>query len=175
MAQVAVEKIDGKKTGPPSFSDEMKALSDRIRNRAFELFELRGGIEGCAVDDWLAAEKELLRMPQSELVEKDGTFKIRLDAPGFEAGDINITAQPDAVVVRASASHKHQSDEENVHFCEFEERNLFRRFDLPHPIALEKVTASLDNGVLQLLAPKAAEEPVKLQPATAKAKTSVAA
>jgi HSP20 family molecular chaperone IbpA len=33
---------------------------------------------------------------------------------------------------------------------------MFRRFDLPEPINVDKVTANLDKGVLQLIALKQA-------------------
>ncbi len=173
--QVAVERIDGKKAAPESFVDEIQALSDRIRRRAFDLFERRGGVDGFAVDDWLNAEQDLLLRPQSELVEKDGTFKLRISATGFGPGDVKVIAQPEALIVKASASHNHEKKEENVHFCEFDEKTLYRRFDLPHRIAIDNVTASLDNGILELLAPKTTEEPVKVQPMPAKAKAPAAA
>ncbi|MGZ4820533.1 MAG: DUF2934 domain-containing protein [Terriglobales bacterium] len=36
-------------------------VEERIRCRAYELFETRGGEHGRALDDWLQAETELLR------------------------------------------------------------------------------------------------------------------
>jgi len=35
-------------------------LEERIRSRAFQLYEQRGGITGHDLDDWLQAEKEVL-------------------------------------------------------------------------------------------------------------------
>ena len=34
-------------------------LQEKIRQRAYELYELRGGEEGLDVDDWLKAESEV--------------------------------------------------------------------------------------------------------------------
>ena len=34
-------------------------LEDRIRNRAYEIYVLRGGQSGSELDDWLQAEAEL--------------------------------------------------------------------------------------------------------------------
>lgn len=39
--------------------DDSPALKDRIRCRAYELYEQRGREEGHDLEDWLAAEKEL--------------------------------------------------------------------------------------------------------------------
>ena len=36
-------------------------IEERIRRRAYELYEERGKVDGFALDDWLQAERELLR------------------------------------------------------------------------------------------------------------------
>jgi hypothetical protein len=43
--------------GPPAAAPDR----ERIARRAYELYLQRGGAEGEAVEDWLAAERELLR------------------------------------------------------------------------------------------------------------------
>jgi HSP20 family protein len=161
MSQVAVEKVDGKKPVTASILGELEKLSDKIRQRAFEIFESRGGGDGFAIDDWAAAERDLFRIPESELVEQDGKFEAKLTAPGFEPAEIHVTALPDALVVKASSTHKHDESKGNVRFCEFDQKTLFRRFDLPASIDVEKVTANLEKGVLHLTAFKAKEVPAK--------------
>lgn len=156
--QVAVEKLDEKKAGAASILDEIKKLSEQIRKRAFEIFEGRGGGDGFATNDWAAAERDLFRIPESELIEQEGKFEVEVSAPGFDAGEVKVTALPDALIVKATSTHKHDKTEGEVHFCEFGEKTLFRRFDLPTPINVNKVTANLDKGVLHLTAFK--EKPV---------------
>jgi Protein of unknown function (DUF2934) len=41
----------------PELSTEME---ERIRQRAYELYEQRGKVDGLALDDWLQAEAEIL-------------------------------------------------------------------------------------------------------------------
>ena len=41
------------------------SAEEKIRVRAYELFERRGGEHGRALDDWLQAEAEFLRQRQS--------------------------------------------------------------------------------------------------------------
>jgi Protein of unknown function (DUF2934) len=36
----------------------------RIRRRAYEFYEERGRVDGFALDDWLEAEREILRAPE---------------------------------------------------------------------------------------------------------------
>jgi DUF2934 family protein len=48
-----------------SGSDADDNLSDRVAARAYELYQARGGGDGQAWDDWLAAERELAPPGQS--------------------------------------------------------------------------------------------------------------
>jgi HSP20 family protein len=159
MPQITVERVDEKKSGASSVWSELEALSERVRQRAFDRFEKGGYREGYAMGDWLDAERDLLLYPESELLEKESEFEFRVSAPGFEAGDIKVTALPDALLVQASAStHSHDKSDGKVRFCEFGQKTLFRRFDMPEPINPDKVAASLEKGMLHIVAPKTRTE-----------------
>src|SRR5580704_7187866 len=114
MPQVAIEKLDEKRAAGSSVFNEMKTLSERIRQRAFELFERRGAGDGLAVDDWLSAERDLFRLPESELIEKDGKFEARVSAPGIDPEDVKVTALPDALIVKGSSTHKHERTDGDI-------------------------------------------------------------
>jgi HSP20 family protein len=167
MSQVAVEKVNLQAATAPSVFEEIRILSERIRERAFEIFAHRRDEEGSAESDWLSAERDLLRIPESELVEKDGRYEVRVSAPGFEPNEVQITALPDALIVKAASTHRHDKTEGDVRFCEFGQKTLFRRFDLPEEIDMGQVKADLDKGMLILTAPKVKKELALVQNATA--------
>ncbi len=167
MSQVAIEKIHGEGPESRSLFEEIGNIAERIRQRAFELFQRRGAGNGADVDDWLSAERELIWSPASDLIDKAGAFELQVAVPGFDAKDVNVTALPDAIVIRAETTHRHDKTEGDVRFCEFGERSLFRRFDLPAPINVDKVTANVDKGVLKLTAAKANVASEKKIPAAA--------
>ena len=167
MSQVAIEKVDEKQIGTASIFEEVKALTERIRERAFQIFEGRRSGDGSAAEDWLNAERDLICSSEAELVEQDGKFEVRMNAPGFEPGDVKVTALPDALIVKAASTHTHTGKEANVRFCEFGQKTLFRRFDLPEPINPDKVTADLNKGVLHLMAVKAKQADAPKQKAIA--------
>jgi HSP20 family molecular chaperone IbpA len=152
MLEVAVEKLDGKKARTASIFDEMKAHEDRIRQRAFEIFKWRGGGDGSAMDDWLKAEHDLLEIPESYFMAKDGKFEIRVNAPGFNAGEVRVMALPNAVIVKAESAQELERLAGKAQFSELDRKTLFRRFDLPEAINLDSVTANLDKGVLHVTA-----------------------
>lgn len=152
MANIAVQRIGGDAAPVSSIFNEMNALAERTRQRAFEIFE--NGGTGDPMRDWLTAERDLFQIPKSDLVEKDGKFEVSMEAPGYDPEDVQVTALPNALIVRAKCSHEHRNTEGTVHFCEYAEKSLFRRIDLPQEINVDKVTASLDKGVLHLMAAK---------------------
>jgi HSP20 family protein len=155
MSQVAVQRIHSNETDASPIVEQMKSLAERIRERAYHLFERKGRNDGSALNDWLEAEDDLLMIPQSELIENDGKFEMQVAVPGFDAKDIEVDALPDTIVVRAQASHKHDGKDGKIQFCEFSEKSLFRRFDFPTGVDVDRVVADLDKGLLKISAPKA--------------------
>jgi HSP20 family protein len=155
MSQIAIHKCKNLETTPQTLLEHLEAITDSIRKRAFNLFQNRNGQNGSDLDDWLKAERDVVWSPASELVDDKKEFRARIALPGFDAKDIQVSAMPDALVIQADATHTHEGKSGNVRFCEFSENKLFRRLPLPASIDVDKVTASVDKGILQVTAPKA--------------------
>lgn len=156
MNSVSIHKVqDVVKAGAPLF-DEIQKTLDQVRQRAFDLFQQRGAIPGSDLDDWFRAERELFWAPTSELTESAHDYVLRIAVPGLEVGEVKVTATPHTIVVRGKAVHRHDSSDRSLWFCEFGEK-LFRRFDVPDRIDLDKVTATLDKGILRIVAAKDAK------------------
>ena len=160
MAQIAVNKCNDLTAIPRTLLEQMQGVAESIRQRAFSLFESRNRGHGSDLEDWLRAERDVVWSPPAELVEEEKDFKVRLGLPGFDAKDIHISAMPDAVVIQADCTHTHEGTSGNVRFCEFSDKKLFRRLDLPASIDVDKVSASLDKGILQVIAPKASKKQI---------------
>lgn len=52
-------------------SEMPRELDDAIRRRAYEIYEERQGMSGNAVDDWLQAEAEILRVEMEHEIEPE--------------------------------------------------------------------------------------------------------
>lgn len=154
MSSVKVEKCPHSGVLPETLLERIKTTADEIRQRAFGLFERRGRTDGLDLADWLQAEREVVWSPASELVDDEKEFRARIALPGFDAKDIEVSAMPDALVIQAETTHTHEGKSGSVCFCEFSGKKLFRQLDLPATVDVEKVTASLDKGILQIIAPK---------------------
>jgi len=154
MSQVAIEKVtdDSPKTLP--IFGEIAKQFEAIEQRAFDLFEKRGHEPGHDLEDWIQAEQDVVLSPTTELVDEGKEFTVRVALPGFEASDIHLSAMRDALIVQADIAHTHKERSDKVCFCEFSEKKLFRRLALPASIDVDRVSASLDKGILQVTAPK---------------------
>lgn len=120
---------------------QIENLFDTIRRRAFDLFAERGYTPGRDMDDWLQAENELIWSVQADVVETATDFRFRLEIPGLE-NTPSVAALPDAILIYARSSHG---------------KTLYRRFDLPDPIDVDRVKATLNKGVLSVTAVKSVQ------------------
>jgi len=152
MSQVSVRKAEGNSRASQSILESLNGISDSIRDRAFQLFQSRGGgdpgASGGELDDWLQAERELFSIPSSELSESDREYRIEVAVAGFDSKDLDVTAQGNRIVVRGDAGSNRGENS----------KPLLRRFDLPASIDAGAVTAKLDNGLLTITAAKSASK-----------------
>jgi HSP20 family molecular chaperone IbpA len=70
-----------------------------VTKKAYELFLSRNGAYALDVEDWLAAEKQLLVKPVVELKDRRDLFVVRLALAGVDPDELNILATPDDVLV----------------------------------------------------------------------------
>lgn len=88
------------------------------------------------------------------MTENDKEVTLRVQAPGLEPENIKVTVTPDSILIQAEVSHRHEEAKGKVCFCDFAQK-LFRRFNFPEAINVHKVSATLDKGILQIVAAKA--------------------
>jgi HSP20 family protein len=173
MDNVAIRKIDEAERGASAVFAEMEKAAEAIRRRAFNYFQERGSIFGKELDDWLRAERELMWSPGAEVTENGKEVVLRVQAPGFEPGNIRVTATPHSILIQGEVSHRHEESNGQVCFCDFAEK-LLRRVNLPHEIDVDNVKATLNNGILEIVAAKS-QAALKRRPAPVSARANAAA
>ena len=157
MAELKVEKVPTPEDRSLPIFAELDRLADRIRLEAYNLFAHRGSGDGHALDDWLAAERNVC-WPAAKLIERDGSFVLEAALAGFEPSEIAVTATPREIVIKAKHEHARKSDEKaagTLRWSEFGSDEVLRRVDLPSPVDVGKTTASFKNGLLVVVAPQA--------------------
>jgi HSP20 family protein len=142
-----------------SITDEVLQLQNYIAKRAYEIFlSNSSSLIDHAVDDWLAAENELVCRPSLELREKHNAFDVRLALAGYEPKEIDVRVTPNQLLVSAETGHEHKEDAGRVHTCEFKARRLSRTIDFPKRVNPEAVRAEYRDGVLQIHAEMGKEQ-----------------
>jgi len=149
-----------------TFAQETEKIFEDIHKRAFELFQERGCRAGYDLADWLQAERELLSVPAAELIETDTQFKLRLAMPAYEAKDIRVTVFPDTIIVSGETHQENRKKAGTVHLNELASRKLFRRLNLSSSIHVDQVTATLEEGLLRIVATKTEAATGKIQTAS---------
>ena len=155
MANVAVQKVEKAGAEPLPIFETIKKGLDEVRRKAFDLFEQRGYQLGHELEDWFKAEHAVFGWPAAELVEKNGKYEAQITLPGFDPKEVQVTVTPSEIIVHAETKHEKKIEEPNVLWTEFGSNDVYRRFELPARIDVDKTSATLDNGMLHITAAKA--------------------
>ncbi len=134
--------------------DQMQKLTQMIGNRAYEFFESRGRELGNELEDWFRAEAELLRPVPTDLRDLDDRFVLVAEVPGFKPNDIKISAEADRIILEGRIEEVEEEKAEKTIFSERRRNHFFRSLTLPAKIDPNKVTASIKDGMLEVVLPK---------------------
>lgn len=104
--------------------------------------------------------------PAINIIENDKEYKVELAAPGLTKEDFNVRVTEENQLVVTMEKKQEQKDEQQ------DSRYLRREFSyskyqqtllLPDNVEQDKITASVQHGVLNILIPKVAPEAEKPQ------------
>ncbi len=100
--------------------------------------------------------------PAVDVYERPDRFVISVELPGLTREDIKIEAQPDTVTLRGERP-VHQSAQAHYHRVERGHGAFVRSFALPLAIDVDRIAADFHDGVLTIVAPKAAVQPHRVE------------
>jgi HSP20 family protein len=96
-------------------------------------------------------------MPPMDLVETEDHFVLRADLPGMTQDDVKIEFEDGTLTVSGERKAEHESKNEGYYRVERAFGSFSRSLTLPQGIDPEAVTASFENGVLEVRIPKPEE------------------
>lgn len=140
-----------------SNAGELDHVHRSIAERAYDLFLRRGSSGGDEWTDWFAAEREMVRRPAVDVLEKDGSVTVSASLAGVEPQEVEVDVSPRDVVIKAETHHWHDERNVRVYQCEFRSGQIFRQVHLPRAVDAARAQAELRNGVLSVTAPLARE------------------
>jgi HSP20 family protein len=153
-----------------SLTGQMFEPMSRLRSeidRLFEDFPVR----------WPAMQLDRLTprmqlpVPAMEMTETDKAYKIKVEVPGMEAKDIDVTVDDDTLVISGEKKDEREEKERDIYRSERSYGAFERRVSLPSGADAAKIEAKARNGILQITLPKnekAAASRRKIEVETAK-------
>lgn len=93
--------------------------------------------------------------PRTDVEDTGDSFVVTIDLPGFEKEDVDIELRDDTLHVEAERETEAEDVTERYLTKERRRGTLRRDVTLPEEVDVEAVTASFENGVLEVDLPKA--------------------
>jgi HSP20 family protein len=137
-----------------AFFELSQEFKDLISRRAYELFELRGSVDGYDREDWLQAESEVLLNVPVDVVETESGLTIHASVPGFAEKELEVRVAPRSVCISGNREVVSEQNDEKGVSAERRSSQIFRALELPSEIDPEQVKATVSDGVLEIQLPK---------------------
>jgi HSP20 family protein len=112
-------------------------------------------LNGHLFDD--AVVKRQHTAPRVNIIEGKENFRIELAAPGLNKEDMKVDVEKDVLTISSEKEMDNQSNDEALLRREFGYNKFSRAFTLPNTVDYEKITATYNNGVLNVIIPKKEE------------------
>lgn len=105
--------------------------------------------------DWSSANTALNELPNVDVIDREDEICVRAEVPGFKKEEIDVAVNHNTLALKAQASAE-ETDEDGDYVRKEMTRNYFARtISLPAEVTGDNTKASLENGVLEVLMPKA--------------------
>lgn len=100
-------------------------------------------------------------VPSVDLSETTNEIVVRVEVPGMEKEDIDVSLEGKVLTVRGEKKTEHEEKEENFHRVERKYGSFTRSIELPADVDVNKVKATYKGGVLKLNMPKVKSQNAK--------------
>jgi len=102
--------------------------------------------------------------PALDISERKDAYLVTVEVPGVNAEDLEITLEDGLLTVQGERQFTAESSEQQFHRVERRYGAFRRSITLPSSVEASAIEASFDNGVLQIVVPKAEEaKPKKIE------------
>lgn len=120
---------------------------------------LRDTILGPAFANPLNIKKHSVWRPSVEVKQNENEYRIKVQLPGVNKEDIEVTIENDFMTVTAKIEEEKEEKEEaekreKYHTCEFRYGKYQRTISFDQPIKSDESSAEYKNGVLKVIVPK---------------------
>ena len=113
-----------------------------------------------------ASDESALRLPRTNIEEKDGTFELTMEMPGLAKKDVEVSVENDTLTVKGETEVKSEQKSED-RSDEKEHKQILRReirsskfersFSLGKHVDQDNIKAKMADGILTVTVPKKEE------------------
>jgi HSP20 family protein len=96
-------------------------------------------------------------VPALDISERKDAYLVTVELPGLKPEDLDITMEDGLLTIQGERQFTSESSEQQFHRIERRYGAFRRSITLPAQVQAEQIEASFDNGVLQIMVPKAEE------------------
>ena len=102
--------------------------------------------------------------PALDIAERTDAYLMTVELPGVKLDDLEITLEDGLLTIQGERQFTSESSEEQYHRVERRSGGFRRSITLPAHVTADEVEASIEDGVLRILVPKADEaKPKRIQ------------
>lgn len=128
---------------PFSMLNDLEVMMDRTFGRRWPLFRALPGIVGTEAG-WT---------PQIDMYERDNQLVIKAELPGISKDDIDVSLDQGDLVIKGERKSEHENQEGSVYRMERSYGSFYRRIPMPEGVKEDDISASFNDGVLEIKAP----------------------
>ncbi|HWP23717.1 MAG TPA: Hsp20/alpha crystallin family protein [Candidatus Binatia bacterium] len=92
-------------------------------------------------------------VPAMESFTKDGRYIIRVDLPGVDPKDVEVSVLENRLTIRGERKASKEGDREGYHYTETSYGKFERSLSLPEGVDRDKIAAKYEHGVLEISMP----------------------
>ena len=92
--------------------------------------------------------------PAVDLLERDDSLVLKADLPGLSEDDVEIEVRDNVLTIAGERKAEHEAGENGYYRVERSFGHFSRSLQLPDGVDADRISASFENGVLELTIPK---------------------
>ncbi|PLY17137.1 MAG: heat-shock protein Hsp20 [Sedimenticola sp.] len=129
------------RTSPLDTMKQLQREMDRLFKSPITLDDTSNVVGG----DWV---------PAVDIKEEDDKFVVHADIPGVAPSDIEVSTENGMLTIKGERKHESKEEKDNYKRIERSYGSFYRRFSLPDNTDQDKISATGNNGVLEITIPK---------------------
>ena len=95
-----------------------------------------------------------IRTPQMDVIDRDKDFLIRVELPGVEKKDLEVSVNDRTLSIKGTVSREVKEQKKDYFRCEISQGNYSRTLSIPAGTDSSKISANLKDGILEIVLPK---------------------